>query len=484
MNDDIIHVRTIILGAGFGGLGMGAQLVRAGDEDFLILEQADGLGGVWRDNIYPGAACDTEAHLYCYSFFPHLSVSRMYADRDELLGYQNRLADAFGLGAHIRFGTRILRAEWQPRDRRWLFDTSTGQRYSAQFFVPAWGQLNHPLVPDFPGIDRFRGDSFHSAEWRSEVPLKGRRVATIGTAASAVQYVPEIVPEVGHLTVFQRSANWLMPRGQIVFTEEQLAVFAAAPETFEESRRNLHEFREAGYARTRHGTEEKEEGMRIALAHLAAQVPDPELRAKLTPDYEFGCKRILKSDDYYPALMRDNVTLETAGIREITDDGILTTDGRSLPFDVIIFGTGFASQAFHGDLEVIGEGAQSLSDVWAKGAEAYIGLSVPGFPNMFMMYGPNTNLNHNSIITMMEIQQDYVKAAIAGIGEGMAAEVREDVFRDFNRALQADMAGSSFAADCSSWYKNAEGKVINNWSGTVDAYRDVATWNPADYKIA
>ncbi|MFT4011828.1 MAG: NAD(P)/FAD-dependent oxidoreductase [Paracoccus sp. (in: a-proteobacteria)] len=481
---DIIHTNTLILGAGFGGLGMGAQLARDNDRDFLILEQTGEVGGVWRDNSYPGAACDTEALLYCYSFYPHLGVSRMYAARDELLAYQKRLAEAFGLYGHIRFGTRILRAEWRPQERLWHFTTGTGQRYSARFFVPAWGQLNQPLMPDFPGRERFRGQSFHSAEWRHDLDLTGKRVASIGNAASAVQYVPEIAPQVGHLTVFQRSANWIMPRNQIVFDPELVARRLGDPALFEGTRQELHAFRESGYARTRQGTAEKEEGMRIALEHLAAQVPDPELRAKLTPDYEFGCKRILRSDDYFPALMRGNVTLETAGIREITETGITTADGRDLPFDVIIWGTGFASQAFHGDLQVIGEGGRSLSDAWAEGAAAYIGLTVPGFPNMFMIYGPNTNLNHNSIITMLEIQQDYVKAAQKALPTDGAAAVRPEVFAAFNRALQEEMAGSSFSTNCSSWYKNAAGKVINNWSGTVDAYRSLAVWNPADYEIA
>lgn len=484
MSEEIIHVKSVILGAGFGGLGMGAQLARHGDRDFVILEQAAALGGVWRDNIYPGAACDTEAHLYCYSFFPHLRVSRMYADRDELLGYQSRLAEAFGLYEHIQFSTRILSARWSDAQKLWQFETSNGQRYAAQFFIPAWGQLNHPLIPAFTGAARFKGETFHSANWRGDVDLRGKRVASIGNAASAVQYIPEIAPDVAQLTVFQRSANWLMPRNQIVFTPEELDAFEADPARFEASRQHLHAFRETGFARTQTGSEEKEEGMRIALDHLAAQIEDPVLRDKLTPRYEFGCKRILKSDDFYPALARDNVSVETAAIAEITETGIVTADGREIGLDVIIYGTGFASQAFHGALEVIGQSGTSLSAVWQDGASAYVGMAVPDFPNMFMMYGPNTNLNHNSIISMMEIQQGYILSALRDLPEGRAAVVDPEVFTAFNAALQDDMARSSFSADCSSWYKNAEGKVINNWSGTVDAYRQRAIWQAQDYLIA
>ena len=484
MSTEIIHVKTLILGAGFGGLGMGAQLARHGDRDFVILEQAQALGGVWRDNTYPGAACDTEAHLYCYSFFPHLRVSRMYADRDELLGYQRALAQAHDLEAHIVFNTRILSARWSQADKLWGFETSSGQRYSAQFFIPAWGQLNHPLIPAFKGVDRFKGASFHSAQWRDDVDLRGKRVASIGNAASAVQYIPEIAPLVAHLTVFQRSANWLMPRVQTVFTAAELDAYEADPSLFDASRQHLHAFRESGFARTLHGTDAKEEGMQIALAHLEAQIADPVLRDKLTPRYEFGCKRILKSDDFYPALARANVSVETAGIAEITETGIRTGDGQDIELDVIIYGTGFASQAFHGDLQVTGQGGLTLSDAWSEGAAAYVGLSVPHFPNMFLMYGPNTNLNHNSIISMMEIQQRYILSALGDLPQGTAASVKPEVFAAFNDRLQKDMALSSFSADCSSWYKNAAGKVINNWSGTVDAYRAAARWTPQDYLIA
>ncbi|WP_290690017.1 MULTISPECIES: flavin-containing monooxygenase [unclassified Haematobacter] len=476
------HVRTLILGAGFGGLGMGAQLVRAGDEDFVILERAGDIGGVWRENAYPGAACDTEAHLYCYSFFPHLRVSRMYAGREELLGYMGRLAEEYGLRDHIRFDSEILSAEWDGAARLWRFAVRGGARYTAEVFVTAWGQLNKPAIPAFEGLESFRGETFHSAEWDGNVPLAGRRVASVGNAASAVQYVPEIAPEVGQLTVFQRTANWIMPRNQIVFDPAQLDAYEADPALFDASRAHLHAFRENGFSRTQVGSEAQAEGIRLAQEHLEKQVADPDLRAKLTPDYEFGCKRILRSDDFFPALCRENVALETRRIARFTEDGIETADGTVLPFDVVIFGTGFASQAFHGDLIVKGEDGASLSDVWADGAEAYLGMTVPGFPNMFMIYGPNTNLNHNSIITMLEIQQDYVLRAIRETeARGAAAAVHAEVFDRFNERMQADMASSAFSSGCSSWYKNAAGKVINNWSGTVDQYRRAAEWNADDY---
>ncbi|MGB3431189.1 flavin-containing monooxygenase [Achromobacter sp.] len=482
MSERIPHFRTLILGAGFGGLGMGAQLVRNGDEDFVILERSSDIGGVWLDNNYPGAACDTEAHLYCYSFFPHLRVSRMYAGREELLGYMNRLKDAFGLRAHLRLNREVTEARWDTENSLWRFEMADGERCTATFFVPAWGQLNQPAIPAFEGLDAYRGKFFHSARWDEGAALRGKRVASIGNAASAVQYVPEIAPEVAHLTVFQRSANWIMPRNQQVFTEEQLDAYEADPGTFEASRKQLHDFRERGFRRTQIGTNDQQEGVSIARQHLAAQVADPQLRAKLTPDYELGCKRILRSDDFYPALARPNVTLETRPIKGFYAQGIVTADGEELPFDTVIFGTGFASQAFHGDLAIHGAAGASLSHSWEEGAAAYLGMAVPDFPNMFLVYGPNTNLNHNSIITMLEIQQSYIIEALrAAELKGAALAVKLPVFRDFNRKLQADMATSAFSSDCSSWYKNKAGKVINNWSGTVDQYRAAVRWKADDY---
>lgn len=481
------HHDVVILGAGFGGLGMGAQLIRAGIDDFVIFEKAPGPGGVWRDNGYPGAACDTEAHLYCYSFFPHLRVSRMYADRDELLGYMERLAAEYALDEHLMFNAEVTSAQWDAGAGLWRLRVAGSGEHTARVFIPAWGQLNTPLIPDFPGLDEFHGDAFHSARWDESIALAGKKVISIGAAASAVQYVPEVAKVARELTVFQRSANWIMPRNQVIFSEEQLDGFEQNPETFADSRRHLHAFRESGFERTRHATDAQRGGVEQALAHLEAQVPDPELRRKLTPDYEFGCKRILRSDDYFPALMRDNVRLVTEGIEAIVPEGVRTRDGQVHEADVVIFGTGFSSQAFQGDLRVFGDAGKDLKERWADGAEAYLGITVDGFPNMFMVYGPNTNLNHNSIITMLEIQQGYILQALEHLLKtpGASAAVRAPIVESFNEQLQGQMEGSAFSSDCSSWYKNAAGKVINNWSGTVDEYRRLAgIWSQADFVLS
>jgi cation diffusion facilitator CzcD-associated flavoprotein CzcO len=477
---------VLVIGAGFGGLGMAAQLKRGGIDDFVILERADDIGGVWRDNDYPGAACDTEAHLYCYSFAPNLRVSRMYAGRDELRAYLNRLADAFTLREHLRLSEEVVSAQWQDDSSEWVVRTGLNEEYRARFLVTAWGQLGTPYAPAVPGLEQFEGETFHSARWRHDVDLTGRRVISIGNAASAVQYVPEVARVAASLEVFQRSANWIMPRNQIVFTDEELDAYEASPELFEQSRRELHEFRENGFRRTRVGTEEQAAGMAIALAHLEHQVPDPVLRAKLVPDYEFGCKRILRSDDYFPALMRDNVELVIEPIDSAVPGGVRTIDGIVHEADVIVFGTGFRSQAFQGDTVVSGRGGADLGERWSEGAEAYLGMTVDGFPNLFMLYGPNTNLNHNSIITMLETQQRYIVEALKTLlpEPGTAVEVRGDVLAEFNERVQTQLQGSAFNADCSSWYKDASGKVINNWSGTVEEYRALAdAWKPSDYLL-
>lgn len=479
-------VDVVILGAGFGGLGMGAQLKMAGIDSFVIVERGARVGGVWRDNAYPGAACDTESHLYCYSFHPHLRVSKMYADRAELLDYMDSMVDRYELTPHLRLSSEVASASWNESEHVWDFVLSGGATLRSRFFIPAWGQLNEPTIPPFKGLETFAGAAFHSAAWHDGIALEGKRVASIGAAASAVQYVPEVAKVAAQLTVFQRSANWIMPRNQRPYTDAQRDGYAADPASFERSRHDLHAFREAGFQRTRHGSTAQGEGMALAQAHLAAQVADPALRAKLTPDYEFACKRILRSDDYYPALSRDNVVLETAAVQEFTPDGIRTVDGVEHPFDVVIFGTGFASQAFQGQLDVRGLDGQNLRTRWADGAEAYLGMTVPGFPNMFLIYGPNTNLNHNSIITMLEIQQRYIVEALQHLLPlpGVAVDVDEAVCTAFNDALQANMKTSAFSGDCSSWYKNAAGKVINNWSGTVDEYRALAAhWRAADFDL-
>ena len=482
MNSNVIDVA--ILGSGYGGLGMATQLKRHGIENFKIFEKASELGGVWRDNIYPGAACDTQSHIYCFSYFPHLRVSRMYAGQDELLGYLQCLAQHFDVNSHIQYNAEIIKATWNDTEQLWNLDIKNSAPVKAKVFVPAWGQLNKHVIPTFKGLESFKGAVFHSANWDYSVDLTDKKVISIGNAASAVQYIPEIAKVASQLTVFQRSANWIMPRDQQIFSEAELDEFEANPDKFFESRNYIHQMREDGFARTQQGSDSQKEGMRIALDFLHKNISDKTLQQKLTPDYEFGCKRILRTDDYYPALNRDNVSLITDAVAEITENGVITSTGDVIDADVIVFGTGFASQNFNGELDVIGNGGESLSEAWSNGAEAYLGLTVPTFNNMFVVYGPNTNLNHNSVVTMLEIQHLYIVKAIQHIlKNNISIDVKTALFTAYNTDIQAQMGSSAFSSGCSSWYKNADGKVINNWPLNVESYRDYAQFNVADYLV-
>ncbi|MGO1543384.1 MAG: flavin-containing monooxygenase [Gulosibacter sp.] len=481
------HFRVAILGSGFSGLGMAAQLVRTGESDFIVFERANEIGGVWRDNTYPGAACDTQAHVYCYSFFPHLRVSKMFAGQDEMLGYQRQMKDAFGLDRYIKYNAEVVSARWIEAEAHWLITLRGGEQYTANVFVPAWGQLNAPKTPTWEGQERFQGEQFHSANWNHDIDLRGKKVISIGSAASAVQYVPFVAQEAEHLEVFQRSANYILPREQLTFTPEQLDEFEADPSIFEASRRSIHELREAGFERTRLNTDGQAAGAQESIDYLRSVISDPELLEKLTPTYEFGCKRILRTSDYYPTFLRENVSLVTSGIAHFTENGVVTADGIEHEADVVIYATGFYSQNFQGDLQIVGRDGVTLADRWgSEDAEAFVGSSVDGFPNMFLLYGPNTNLNHNSNIAMFEIQQDHIIDMLAQTADmsGVSVEIRRERLDAFNKSLQSAMQGSSFSSECSSWYKNSKGKVINNWSGTVEEFRQqAAKFNAEDYLI-
>lgn len=480
MHNHILDV--VILGAGYGGLGMAAVLKQHNINNFKIFEKADTLGGVWRDNIYPGAACDTQSHIYCFSYFPHLRVSCMYAGQHELLGYLDSLATHFELHPHLVYNAEIRQAIWSQTEQLWNLQVTNIGTVKTKVFIPAWGQLNTPVMPHFKGEERFLGPRFHSAAWQYDVDLEDKKVVSIGSAASAVQYIPEVAKVAQQLTIFQRSANWIMPRDQYAFSQAELNEFEQYPERFFASRNMIHQMREEGFKRTQHGSEMQQEGQRLALEHLHQHVQDPILRQKLTPDYEFGCKRILRTDDYYPSLNLEHVSLVTDSISEITEHGIVTSTGEYVEADVIIYGTGFATQNFHGDLEIIGSRGESLSQVWADGAEAYLGISVPSFHNMFLVYGPNTNLNHNSIVTMLEIQHQYIAEAVQHIlMHQVSLEVDLQLFHRYNEDVQQQMASSAFSRDCSSWYKNAQGKVINNWPLNVEAYRQATQFISNDY---
>jgi cation diffusion facilitator CzcD-associated flavoprotein CzcO len=464
-----------ILGAGFSGIGLGISLLQAGRSDFAILEQEDEIGGTWRDNTYPGAGCDTESHLYCFSFGLNLAVSRVYARQPEILAYMHRLVAENALKSHIRLGNKVSNLRWDDANRLWHITLSDGQMLTARNFAAGWGQLNRPQIPVIPGQANFAGPAFHSARWRHDVDTRGKRVGSIGNAASAVQYIPEIAPGAKRLTVFQRSPNWIVPRLDRAYTQSELHDYRTIPDHFAAHRRELFAWRESTFLRMKAGSADALEVEQIALAHLAEQVPDPDLRAKLTPDYPLGCKRILRSDDYYPAIARSNVSLVTSPIERIVPEGVVTVDSVLHEMDILIYGTGFETRSFQGPMDIHGRSGRDLRRVWQGGANAYLGIFVAGFPNFFLLYGPNTNLGHNSVLMMLEAQFGAILQALAWQDEvdGAALDVREDVMAEYDAAVQAQMDDSAWAGNCNSWYKDPNGRVINNWFGTVEKYQEM-----------
>ncbi|MES2340248.1 MAG: NAD(P)/FAD-dependent oxidoreductase [Pseudomonadota bacterium] len=475
--------KVAILGAGFAGLCMGLKLQAKGETSFVILEKADRVGGTWRDNIYPGSGCDIPSHLYSYSFEPNPDWPEIFSAQPDILAYIEDVVEKHSLSSHLRFNSEVVSAAWDDGAALWRIGMADGSSLTCETFVTAWGQLNRPKLPPISGRDDFAGQAFHSAQWDASVDLAGKRVAVIGNGASAVQFVPEVAKLAGSLTLFQRSPNWIVPRMNRPYTAEEKARFRAQPAVMAKVREEIFEMAEARLAARRAGTLPVEE-VPIPLAHLRAQVADPELRAKLTPDYELGCKRVLISNDFYPALTRPNVELVTEAISAMTPRGVVDATGREHAVDVVIYATGFETSSFAGDTGITGVGGLRLSDVWIDGPEAHLGLSVTGFPNLFMLYGPNTNLGHNSIIFMIEAQADYVLQALEVIAANGPVSVRQEVADAYNADLQKALAATPWAGACTSWYKTADGRILNNWPHTARAYAEaVARFEVQDYEV-
>jgi cyclohexanone monooxygenase len=453
-----VRPKVAILGAGAGGIAMGVALTRAG-YDYTIFEKSDGVGGTWRDNSYPGARCDVPSHLYSYSFALNPWWSHTYASQPEILAYLERCTDQFGVRSHVRVNTAIIDATWQEPEQQWELRSESGEVFHADVLVSGLGMLNVPTVPDLPGADTFRGRAFHSSRWDHSKPLAGERVASIGTGASAVQYVPAIAPDVEHLTVFQRSPIWITPRIEGEFTPEQQRRFACVPLAARWHRWEIWRT----YERANFAAESEQTLAQTALArsYLERKIQDPDLRAKLTPDYPVGCKRPLMSREWFPALTRPNVRLVTEPIVEITEAGLRTADGEEHCVDTIIYGTGFRANEYLSSIAIHGRDGRTLHDDWRDGAEAYLGMTVPGYPNLFLLYGPNTN-GVNSIIFMHEAQAHYIMRALRSMTRRRfgALEVRPRVSRRYNRRIQAAMAGTVWTSGCNNYFRTPSGKVV------------------------
>ncbi|GAA0256908.1 NAD(P)/FAD-dependent oxidoreductase [Saccharothrix mutabilis subsp. mutabilis] len=450
----------VVVGAGFGGLGVALSLHRAGFRRFTVLERADGVGGVWRDNTYPGAACDVPSSLYSYSFAPNPEWPRRYAAQPDILAYLVRASAV--VRDRIRFGADVVAARFGGG--RWRVELADGRSVGADVLVSAVGQLSRPLVPRISGVERFEGPVFHSARWDHAVDLRGRRVAVVGTGASAVQFVPAIQPRARAVTVFQRTAPHVLPKPDAVRRG------AARPVASRAARFGTWLAGEALTALLTSGPVGRGVVAGLAAAHRRIRVPDRDLRARVRPTTRAGCKRVLFSNDWYPALRAPNVELVTEPIAEVTAYGVRTRDGREHRADVLVWGTGFAVADFALP-RVTGRDGADLAEVWAGRPRAHLGMCVPGFPNLFLVYGPNTNLGGNSVLTMIEAQCRYVVAAVRHLAATGAAslEVRADVAERFDARLRDRLAGGVWAG-CSSWYRTRDGSITTNWPGLTWEY--------------
>ena len=478
--------RVVIVGAGFGGIGLGIRLKLAGIDSFTILERAEGIGGVWRDNSYPGLTCDIPSHLYSLSSEPNPDWSRLYSPRDEILAYQERLVTKYGLGRHIRLGTGVANADFDEGDGIWRVTTEDGEVLEADVFVCATGQLSRPAPAPLPGIESFEGPSFHSSRWDHDTDLAGKRVAVVGTGASAIQLVPEIADEVERLHVFQRSAPWVVPKNDRAYSKLEKRLFRRYPVIQRMvRRRQFWTFELFAWAITR-GQRLKRFLESQALRRIEKEVPDSGLRERLMPQYPIGCKRVLVSDDWYATLVRPDVELVTEAVTEVGSDRIVTSDGVERPVDVIILATGFRTTEFLAPMEIAGIGGRDLNEAWRDGADAYLGMTVSGFPNLFMLYGPNTNLGAGSILSVHESQVRYILDSVQRLRRSGARylDVRPEVQREFNDELQERLADSVWTAGCSNWYRTASGKVVNNWPGLTSEYdRRTRQVDPDDYRM-
>src|SRR5215468_3535577 len=476
--------RIVIIGAGFGGIGMAIKLKQAGIDDFVVLDQADSLGGTWRDNSYPGLTCDVPSHLYSFSFRPW-RWSRRYPARDEILAYLHALVAESGVGPHLRFGRGVAAADFDASKAIWNLTLDDGDELQASAVVCAVGQLGRPTLPDIAGRDDFAGQSWHSGRWNHDVDLAGRRVGVIGTGASAIQFVPEIAKVAARVDVYQRTPPYVLPKADRPYREAEQVVYDRLPVVRKADRLRIFLYGELLTSGFVLSPKMLAGPMRLWRRQLDAQIADQELHAKCVPDYVMGCKRVAFSNDWYPALARPNVDLVTDRIERIVADGVLSA-GVTRHADVIIYGTGFNAVEFLAPMAVTGLDGRRLQDAWQDGAQAYLGITISGFPNFFMLYGPNTNLGGNSIIYMLEGQIGYALGAIRALEAERLAwlDVRPEVQDAFNAWAQSASRTSVWESGCHSWYTTASGRNTNNWPDHTFMYRyRVRRFDLAAYRV-
>ncbi|MEU9302655.1 NAD(P)/FAD-dependent oxidoreductase [Streptomyces sp. NPDC048269] len=486
------HVRVAVIGSGFGGLGAAVRLRREGITDFVVLERADSVGGTWRDNSYPGCACDVPSHLYSFSFAPNPDWPRTFSGQPAIRAYLEHVADTFGLRPHIRLDSEVRMMRWDAEELRWEIETSAGP-LTADVVVSATGPLSDPKMPEVPGLAEFPGKVFHSARWDHDYDVRGKRVAMIGTGASAIQIVPAIAPEVERLTLFQRTPPWVMPRTDRAITAVERWLHRQLPFTRAARRGLLWGIRELQVSAFTKRPNQLGLIESLAKANMARSIKDPALRAKLTPSYRIGCKRILLSSEYYPALARPDVDLVASGLKEIRGSVLVAADGTETEADAIVFGTGFHVTDMPIADRVVGADGTTLADAWKDGMQALRGATAAGFPNWMTIIGPNTGLGNSSMILMIESQLNYMAdylrqlALLGGSSpSGRAAlAARPSAVNKWNRHVQARMERTVWnTGGCTSWYLDAQGRNTTVWPGTTGEFRkETRTVDLSEYEV-
>jgi cation diffusion facilitator CzcD-associated flavoprotein CzcO len=464
-------MRVLIVGAGFGGIGAAIELQRHGLGDITILDHGPALGGTWRDNSYPGAACDVPSHLYSFSYDQRRDWSRLCSPQREILDYLNGVATKFGIDRMVVPDTRVVSCDWDDARQVWRVASEDGRTWEAEALVVATGQLHQPAFPNIDGRDRFAGHSFHSARWDHDYDLHGKRVAVIGTGASAVQFVPEIAHQAQRLFVFQRTGNWFLPRKNRAYPPWLKAIFQHVPGVQAFRRRFMFYYCESLTMMIRHPRTWGRLGHLKSALFMRMQLRDAQVRRKVWPDYTFGCKRILFSSAFLPALQRPNVEVVTDRVTALTEHGVVTADGAAREVDCVIYGTGFKTNDFMFPMAINGAGGRSLAEEWADGAHAHLGMTVPGFPSMFVMYGPNTNTSGGSIIAYHEAQAAYIRQALEQVArrDAAAIAVRPEVEAASDAEVQGSFAGTAWTR-CDSWYRTPDGRIVANWPNYMRDY--------------
>ena len=481
------HTDTLIIGTGFAGLCAAIRLKQQGFEDLIVLERADEVGGTWRDNHYPGCACDVQSHLYSFSFESNADWTRMFARQPEILAYLKHCASKYDVRRHVRFNRNVTRMAWDDAAEHWTVETALGETWTANNVVSGLGGLSTPAIPDIDGLDDFAGPVFHSADWKHDIDLRGKRVAVIGTGASAIQFVPQIAPQVETLNLFQRTPPWIVPKPDRAIGKAERLLFKRVPAAQKAMRSAIYtelESRAAGFVIN---PRLLKLGERMARSHILRQVADPALRKKVTPDYALGCKRVLISNDYYPALGRDNVDVITSGITKVTKTGVRTADGTLHKADVIILGTGFKAQKPFGRGVLVGRGGQDIWDAWSDRMSAYYGTAITGFPNFYLLTGPNSGLGHNSMVFMIESQVNLVVDALYRKRRHGWRSI--EVTPTAQAACQADIERKSAASiwsggGCKSWYLDENGNNTTLWPDFTFKFHDkTRSLQPAHFRI-